>query len=122
MARFFELRFGNELHNAGIAVEHEVPGEGASTLDFGFTSRGQSWKVEMMRLLETQAAKAATTTEVDNNGVRWVKQISSSGNEDKKQSPEAKHSRLSSASVRNASKVESLTSFRAGWCSSCHSV
>jgi len=88
MARFFELRCGHALHKAGIAVEHEVPGESGSTLDFGFTSKGQPWKVEMMRLQETQAAKAATTTEVDNNGVRWIKQILSGGNEDKKQSPE----------------------------------
>src|SRR6266436_3014365 len=88
MARFFELRFGHALHKAGIAVEYEVPGEGNSTLDFGFTSRGQPWKVEMMRLQETQAAKAATTTEVDNNGTRWIKRILSSNNEDKTQSTE----------------------------------
>jgi hypothetical protein len=31
---------------------------------------GQPWKVEMMRLQETQAAKKATTTEVDPSGVR----------------------------------------------------
>jgi hypothetical protein len=60
MARFFELRFGHALHDAGLALEYEVPAENDSTLDFGFTSKGQSWKVEMMRLLETQAAKAAT--------------------------------------------------------------
>ena len=62
MANLFELRFGHALHEAGIGVEYEVPGEGASTLDFGFTSKGQSWKVEMMRLQETKAAKAATKT------------------------------------------------------------
>ena len=88
MAPFFELRFGHALHRAGIAVEYEVPGEGGSTLDFGFRSKGQPWKVEMMRLQETQAAKAATTTEVDNNGVRWTKRILSSENKDKRQSPE----------------------------------
>jgi hypothetical protein len=49
MASFFELRFGHALHNANIAVEYEIPGEGGSTLDFGFTSKGQLWKVEMMR-------------------------------------------------------------------------
>jgi hypothetical protein len=70
MARFFELRYGDALHKAGIAVEYEVSGEGRSTLDFGFTSKGQPWKVEMMRLQETQAAKKATTTEVDPSGVR----------------------------------------------------
>src|SRR6266852_7235423 len=88
MARFFELRYGDALHKTGIAVEHEVPGEGDSTLDFGFTSKGQPWKVEMMRLQETQAAKAAMTTQVDTNGIRWTKQILSSNNKDKRQSPE----------------------------------
>jgi hypothetical protein len=88
MARFFELRFGHAVHKAGLSVEDEVLGEGDSTLDFGFTSKGQPWKVEMMRLQETQAAKAATTTEIDENGIRWTKQILSSNNEDKRQSPE----------------------------------
>jgi hypothetical protein len=45
MARFFELRFGHALYEAGIGVEYEVPGEDESTLDFGFTSKGQAWKV-----------------------------------------------------------------------------
>jgi hypothetical protein len=88
MANFFELRLGHAVYKAGIAVEHEVPGEGESTLDFGFTSKGRSWKVEMMRLQETQAAKAATTTEIDEQGTRWTKQILSSNNQDKRQSPE----------------------------------
>jgi hypothetical protein len=73
MANFFELRFGHAVHEAGIAVEYEVAGEGNSTLDFGFTSKDQVWKVEMMRLQVTQAAKAATTTEVDENGTRLPK-------------------------------------------------
>jgi hypothetical protein len=88
MSYFFELRFGHALHKAGIAVAHEVPGEGESTLDFGFTSKDRVWKVEMMRLLETDAAKAATRREVDEDGVRWFKQSLSSTNEDKKQSLE----------------------------------
>jgi hypothetical protein len=88
MARFFELRYGHALHKAGIAVQREVSGEGESTLDFGFTSKDQPWKVEMMRLQETQAAKAATTREVDENGVRLIKRILTSDNQDKRQSPE----------------------------------
>lgn len=88
MANFFELRFGHAVHQTGVSVKYEVEGEGTSTLDFGFTSKGQEWKVEMMRLLETDAAKAATTTKVDEDGIQWTKQILSSGNEDKKQSPE----------------------------------
>jgi hypothetical protein len=88
MARFFELRFGHALYEAGIGVEYEVPGEDESTLDFGFTSKGQAWKVEMMRLLETQAAKAAAKTGIDENGVRWTRRLLSSGNVDKRQSTE----------------------------------
>jgi hypothetical protein len=88
MARFFELRYGDALHKAGIAVEYEVSGEGRSTLDFGFTSKGQPWKVEIMRLQETQAAKTASTTEVDEDGARWTKRTLSSDNEDKRQSTE----------------------------------
>lgn len=87
MANFFELRFGHALHEAGIAVDYEVPGEGDSTLDFGFTSKAQAWKVEMMRLLETQAAIAATKTGTDRGG-SWARQVLSSDNEDKKQSAE----------------------------------
>lgn len=88
MARFFELRFGQAVHGTGLVVEHEVPGEGGSTLDFGFTSKGQAWKVEMMRLLETAAAKAATTTEVDEHGIVWTRQLLSSNNKDQRQSSE----------------------------------
>ncbi len=55
----FEALHGT-LQESGMDVEHEVPGEGISTLDFGFTSKGQPWKIELMRLLETKAAKAAT--------------------------------------------------------------
>jgi hypothetical protein len=88
MARFFELRQGYALQKAGIVPQHEVPGEGDSTLDFGFTSKGQPWTIEMMRLQETHAAKAATKTHTDANGVRWTQQILSSSNEDKRQSPE----------------------------------
>jgi hypothetical protein len=88
MARFFELRQGHALHKAGITPRYEVPGEGQSTLDFGFTSGGRSWNVEMMRLTETDAAKAATETGVDEDGMAWRKRILSSGNPDPKQSPE----------------------------------
>ena len=88
MANFFELRFGHAVHKADVTVEYEVSGEGDSTLDFGFTSKGRVWKVELMRLQETQAAKSATTTEIDEQGVRWTKQLLSSNNKDKRQSPE----------------------------------
>jgi len=42
----------------------------------------------MMRLLETKAAKEATTAEVDENGIQFKKRILSSTNKDKKQSTE----------------------------------
>jgi hypothetical protein len=71
-ARFFELRFGYALHQAGIVPGYEVAGEGSSTLDFGFTSSGESWLVEMMRLEETEASRSATRSTVDANGVVWT--------------------------------------------------
>jgi hypothetical protein len=52
-AKLFELRFGHSLHKAGILQ---------STLDYGFTSGGRDFLVEMMRLEETDAVRAATTT------------------------------------------------------------
>jgi hypothetical protein len=88
MAAFFELRFGHALHAAGLPLAHEVAGEGGSTLDFGLTSNEQPWRVEMMRLQETEAAKAATRTEVDEHGGVWVSRRLSSINDDKRQSPE----------------------------------
>lgn len=87
-ARFFELRFGYALHSAGIIPLYEVSGEAESTLDFGFTSCGQSWAVEVMRLTETQAAKKATTTRVDRDGIQWTSRHLSSDARDKRQSIE----------------------------------
>ena len=40
MASFFELRFGHAVHEAGIAIQYEVPGENDSTLDFGLSRKG----------------------------------------------------------------------------------
>ena len=60
-ARLFELRFGYGLHKAGIQPRYETAGEGESTLDFGFTSDDREFLVEMMRLEETKAVRAATT-------------------------------------------------------------
>jgi hypothetical protein len=88
MVRFFELRFGHAVHQTGIGVEYEISGEGVSTLDFGFTSKGQRWKVEMMRLLETKAAKEATTTGVDQDGIQFKRRLLSSSNTDQRQSTE----------------------------------
>lgn len=87
MDKFFELRFGHALEVAGVPPRYEVPGEGDSTLDFGFTSKGKTWAVELMRLNETAAAKAATV-ELDDEGITFVKRILSSGGDDPRQSPE----------------------------------
>jgi hypothetical protein len=85
----FELRFAYALHRAGVTAEHEIPGEANSTIDFGFVSKGQQWAVEMMRLGETKAVKAATVTKDVEPGVQLISQLLSTTAEDPKQSPEA---------------------------------
>src|SRR4029077_11179487 len=74
MDRFFELRFGHALQVAGISPRYEIAGEADSTLDFGFMSSGKPWAVELMRLNETAAAKAATV-ELDDDGITFVRRI-----------------------------------------------
>jgi hypothetical protein len=69
-SRLFELRFAYSLHQIGIVPRYEIPGEESSTLDFGFTSMGQGWAVELMRLEETSAVRNATQTWVDERGVK----------------------------------------------------
>jgi hypothetical protein len=86
--RLFELRFGYALHAEGIVPRHEIPGEGDSTIDFGFTWNGRSWAVELMRLGETEAVKAATDTSVDERGKHWTKRVLSTSAEDPRQSLE----------------------------------
>jgi hypothetical protein len=87
-AKLFELRFGYALHEAGITPRYEVPGEGQSTLDFGFTVDGQEYLVELMRLEETTAVQAATKSEKDEHGGLWVKRTLSSDAKNPKQSEE----------------------------------
>jgi hypothetical protein len=60
-AKLFELRFGDAVQRAGIEPRYEVPGEGKSTLDFGFSAGGTEFFVETMRLEETAAVRKATT-------------------------------------------------------------
>ena len=101
-AKLFELRFGNDLHKAGIQPRYEVAGEGDSTLDFGFTSDGRDFLVEMMRLEETDAARAATTTEQFADGATMVKrQLSSTAEEIRASRQKVKRSRPSNASAKN---------------------
>jgi hypothetical protein len=87
-ARFFELRFAHALHGAGIIPRYEVAGEGESTLDFGFAAGGHDWLVELMRLEETQAVKAATSATVDSDGIPWRSMVLSTAAEDRRQSLE----------------------------------
>jgi hypothetical protein len=72
-AKLFELRFGNCLHEAGVEPQYEVGGEGDSTLDFGFTSGDREFLVEMVRLEETEAVRAATTIEDFGDGAVMIK-------------------------------------------------
>src|SRR5260370_41613969 len=68
MDKIFELRFGHALELANVSPSYEVPGEAHSTLDFGFTSKGNTWAVELMRLNETAAAKEAKV-DLDYDGI-----------------------------------------------------
>jgi|GEM_PF-1163271 len=87
-AQMFELRFGRALSRVGVAPHYEVPGEGQSTLDFGFISGEQPWAVELMRLEETQAARNATFTATDGIGTPWFGRHLYSNAEDVRQSIE----------------------------------
>ncbi|MBZ9993149.1 hypothetical protein [Mesorhizobium sp. BH1-1-4] len=86
--RLFELRFAYALHQAGIAPRYEVPGEARSTVDFGFHSGGQGWRVELLRLGETKAVKEATGSRVGTDGVPSSSRILHSDADDPKQSVE----------------------------------
>jgi hypothetical protein len=86
--RMFELRFGYALDQVGIVPQYEIPGEGQSTIDFGFTSGGQRWRVEMVRLNETQAVKDTTWSSVGADGIPWTGRILRTDAEDPKQSLE----------------------------------
>jgi hypothetical protein len=87
-AKLFELRFGHGLHNAGVVPRYETAGEGQSTLDYGFTSGGRDFLVEMMRLEETDAVRAATTTKKFEDGAVMVGRHLSTDAEDPRQSEE----------------------------------
>lgn len=87
MSYLFELRFAYELHRAGVVAEYEVPGEAGTTIDFGFTCENTRFMVELLRLEETAAARAATT--IDETGVLpHISRYLSSAAEDSRQSEE----------------------------------
>jgi hypothetical protein len=87
-AKLFELRFGYSLHKAGIVPRYETPGEGQSTLDYGFTSGGRDFLVEMMRLQETDAVRAATKMETFADGAVMAARRLGTNAEDERQSEE----------------------------------
>jgi hypothetical protein len=87
-SRLFELRFAYSLHLRGIVPSYEIPGEGDSTLDFGFTSVGQAWAVELVRLEETSAVKRATQWTLDALGVIRSSLHLYTNADDPRQSPE----------------------------------
>jgi hypothetical protein len=84
----FELRFAAALVAAGIVPQYEVAGEGQSTLDFAFGSGNTDWRVELMRLEETAAARNATGCRTDEDGTVWSGRILSSNADDQTQSEE----------------------------------
>lgn len=88
MAFLFELRFANALHQSGVTPEYETPGEGGSTLDFRFSFNNQTWQVELMRLLETQAARNATQKITDEDSIQWFGRQLATHAEDRRQSEE----------------------------------
>ena len=87
-AKLFELRFGHSLHTAGILPRYETAGQGQSTLDYGFTSGGRDFLVEMMRLEETNAVQAATTTKQYEDGAVMVARHLGTDAKDARQSEE----------------------------------
>jgi hypothetical protein len=87
-AKLFELRFGHTVHSAGVAPQYEVPGEGQSRIDCGFSSGGRGFLVEMMRLEETDAVRAATTTKSFDDGATMMARHLHSNADDARQTPE----------------------------------
>ena len=86
-ALLFELRFAGALHRAGIVPRYEVTGEGNSTLDFAFESGDREWRVELMRLEETEAALRAIVQRIE-DGIRWIGRILTTNAGDRRQSEE----------------------------------
>jgi len=86
--RLFELRFAYALHGEGVQPQYEIAGVGGSTIDFGFNSRNQNWRVELVRLGETRAARAATNIRVDADGIPWTGRILRTDADDSRESTE----------------------------------
>jgi hypothetical protein len=86
--RLLELRFAYALHGQGIAARYEIAGEGQSTIDFGFANEGRQWRVELLRLGETRAAREASTSRVDADGIPRTSRILRTDADDRRQSTE----------------------------------
>lgn len=71
-SRLLELRFGYALESVGIEPCYEIPGEGHSTIDFGFSYKNQAWAVELIRLEITHAVRNATGNHLDEDGTSWT--------------------------------------------------
>jgi len=84
----FELRFGKSLSGCGLTPEYEIPGEGGSSIDFGFESDGHHWAVELMHLGQTNAVRDATRARTDENGTEFFEMHLSTSAECPKQSTE----------------------------------
>jgi large subunit ribosomal protein L30 len=82
----FEIRLAHALHKAGITPVYEAPGEGDSTIDFQFESKGTIWNVELTRLEETEAAKRATNTTIEKEGYEFSQRSFSSTADDPRES------------------------------------
>jgi hypothetical protein len=67
----------------GSGTGYETPGEGDSKLDFGFANAGREWRVELMRLEETEAARWATVFSLIENGIRWISRMLRTNAEDR---------------------------------------
>jgi hypothetical protein len=65
-----------------------VPGDGDSRIDYGFSSGGREFLVEMMRLEETDAVRAATTTKSFDDGATIMASHLHSNADDARQTPE----------------------------------
>ena len=87
-AKLFELRFGYALHCANITPQYEIHGEGGSKLDYGFESGGRYFRVELMRLELTDAARKATHTATNAVGIEQSSRFLSPNNVDQRQTVE----------------------------------
>jgi len=67
MDAIFELQVAHRLISGGVQdLAYEIPGEGPSSLDFGFQAGGLNWRVELMRLNPSGGAARPGTKPMTN--------------------------------------------------------